>query len=149
MAYIKSYSNYVLKSKHQVTNDGTIYERDYTTIGGLGNYTKNQTPIYQTGNFIMTVNNEKVNAKILSNEKWEENANGEIWTYSNVENISSNTEFKDNKIVLKEDFHSLLDFAYFGSCTELVRTSITDALNKFPGELFATDITYDNDTEKI
>ena len=149
MAYIKSYSNYVLKSKHQVTNDGTIYERDYTTIGGLGNYTKNQTPIYQTGNFIMTVNNEKVNAKILSNEKLEENANGEIWTYSNVENISSNTEFKDNKIVLKEDFHSLLDFAYFGSCTELVRTSITDALNKFPGELFATDITYDNDTEKI
>ena len=55
MAYIKSHSNYVLKTKHQLTKDGTVWERDMTTIGGLNQYAKGQVPIYKSGNFIITV----------------------------------------------------------------------------------------------
>ena len=58
MAYIKSFSNYVLKRKQQDINSGTIYERDITTIGGLNQFAKGQVPIYKSGNFIITVNNE-------------------------------------------------------------------------------------------
>ena len=36
--YIKSHSNYVLKKKHQEVNNGDIYERDITTIGGLNQF---------------------------------------------------------------------------------------------------------------
>ena len=149
MAYVKSYSNYILRSKHQNVNDGTVYERDYTTIGGVGNFTKDQTPIYQTGNFLMTVGTDKVNVKPYAEKDWEKNEDGEIWTYKNVKNASGVTEYNDHKIVLKEDYYSLLDFAYYGSCSELVRTSLTDAMSRFPGELFVTNIPYSSDTETI
>jgi hypothetical protein len=53
--FIKSHSNYVLKSKHQTTNDGTIWERDITTIGALNQFSPGQMPIYQSSNFIISV----------------------------------------------------------------------------------------------
>ena len=43
---VKSYSNYILKRNHQSLTDGTVYERDITTIGGVNRYTKGQIPIY-------------------------------------------------------------------------------------------------------
>ena len=46
--YVKSYSNYVLKTKHQETNDGIIYERDITTIGGRDHFAAGQIPIYKS-----------------------------------------------------------------------------------------------------
>ena len=58
MAYIKSHSNYVLKKKHQTINNGIIYERDITTIGGLNQFSPNQVPIYKSSNFIITINND-------------------------------------------------------------------------------------------
>lgn len=58
MPYIKSYSNYVLKKRHQSVSDGTIYERDITTIGGRDNFSKGQVPLYQSGNFVITVHND-------------------------------------------------------------------------------------------
>ena len=55
MALIKSHSNYVLKSKHQVIEDGTIWERDITTIGGISDFPSGQIPVYKSGNFIISV----------------------------------------------------------------------------------------------
>lgn len=63
MGYIKSHSNYVLKSRHQLTNDGTILERDITTIGGLNQFSKGQVPIYKSSNFIITVNDSDTDRK--------------------------------------------------------------------------------------
>ena len=48
---------------------------------------------------------------------------------------SSNDIENDLKIVLKQDYYDLSDFAYFGSCSELIRASLTDILARFPGEL--------------
>lgn len=137
MGYIKSYSNYVIKKRHQLTNDGTIYERDITTIGGLNQFAKGQTPIYQSGNFIITVNNDSSYVKDYSNNNWLKNSSSsdEVWTLTNVSGDTNNS----NKTfdVVKQDYYSLRDFAYYGSCSELIRASITDIIGRFPGELYA------------
>ena len=142
MPYIKSHSNYVLKKRHQNVNGGTIYERDITTIGGRNNFSKGQVPIYQSGNFVITINNEDNVQKSVYSQGWEQNDNGEVWTLESLEGlIKDETGSEDQKIVLKQDYYNLRDFAYFGSCSELIRASISDILKKFPGELF---VPYDN-----
>lgn len=138
MGYIKSKSNYVIKTKHQNTNDGTIYERDAVTIGGIDQFAPNQVPIYKSGNFILTINNESNPSKKISNDKWEENDNGVVWTLNDVKNIDEDTDEINANIVLKKDYYSLKDFAYFGSCSELIRVSINDILTRFPGEMYGS-----------
>ena len=142
MAYIKSYSNYVLKRKHQDINSGTIYERDITTIGGLNQFAKGQVPIYKSSNFIITVNNENnANRNFINDGGWEKNGTGDTWTLSSI-NESNGVESTEKtlKIVLKQDYYKLRDFAYFGSCVELIRASIIDIVNRFPGELYVPSI---------
>ena len=139
MALIKSYSNYVLKRKHQNINSGSIYERDITTIGGLNQFAKGQIPIYKSSNFIITVNNDVKSSRNHLNSGWEKNGSSDIWTISNI-NASNDSESSGNtlKIVLKQDYYKLKDFAYFGSCVELIRASIIDIANRFPRRIICT-----------
>lgn len=135
--YIKSHSNYVLKSKHQTINDGTIWERDITTIGGLNQFAPGQTPIYQSSNFIITVRDDRRGSNQYNTKNWERGISGDVWTLETVKQMVSDYEDeKDTKIVLKQDYYDFRDFAYYGSLTELFRSSITDIVNRFPGELF-------------
>lgn len=138
--YTKSHSNFVLKNKHKTINGGTIFERDWTTIGGIDSFAPNQVPIYRSGNFLITVNNDNAPKKDIKKDKWYENQDGDSWNYDYVENVTSNTESQADKIVVKNDYHSLYDFAYYGSCAELVRGSINGILDRFPGELYITNI---------
>lgn len=135
--YIKSHSNYVVKKQHQLTNDGVIYERDITTIGGLNKFAKGQKPIYQSGNFIITVRDDQNGTKNYTNDKWFKNNDSEIWTLSNLSSITESTE-DTTEIVIKQDYYKLKDFAYYGSCSELIRGSLTDIVDRFPGELYST-----------
>ena len=140
MAYIKSHSNYVLKKKHQnLTNGGSVFERDITTIGGLNQFAPGQKPIYRSGNFIITVNKDLSLTKEYGSSDWVKNGDAENWTSENITPITSSTE-DTNQIVLKQDCYSLRDFAYYGSCSELIRSSMTDIINKFPGELYSPSI---------
>ena len=153
MAYIKSHSNYVLKKRHQSTNDGTIYERDITTIGGRDNFAPGQVPLYRSGNFVITVNNDNDVVKSVQNSSWAKNTSGDVWTLDTLENYDiDDKSSEDTSIELKKNYYDLRDFAYFGSCAELIRASISDILAKFPGELYVpydgtvvSSVTY-NDT---
>lgn len=137
MALIKSHSNYVLKSKHQNVSDGTIWERDITTIGGVNQFSPGQIPIYNSNNFIISIRNEGKVSNQFNKPKWYENTEGNIWTLENVNAMTSPFEDEnDIKIVLKQDYYDFNDFAYYGSLSELFRTSITDVLSRFPGELY-------------
>ena len=137
MALTKSYSNYVLRKKHQNVNDGTVYERDMTTIGGLNQFSKGQIPIYKDGNFIITVRNDGGISNQYNTNKWEDNGDGTVWTLENVSGLTSNIDDEnDLKIVLKQDYYDFNDFAYYGSLSELFRTSINDIVSRFPGELY-------------
>lgn len=140
MGYIKSHSNYVIKKRHQDINDGTIFERDITTIGGINRFSKGQLPIYNSGNFIITARETNKTSKDYSNDNWFKNGGEDIvWTYQDAAQQSQQKE-DSLSIVLKRDYYSLRDFAYFGSCSELIRASITDIINRFPGELYAIEL---------
>lgn len=138
--YIKSHSNYVLKSKHQSITDGTIWERDITTIGGLNTFTPHQTPTYRSNNFIITVRDDGGVSKQHNTKKWVDNgSNSEVWTVKSISSTTTSTDFEDDtEIVLKQDYYDFSDFAYYGSLSELFRASITDAISRFPGELYCT-----------
>lgn len=139
MPYIKTHSNYVLQSRHQSVSDGTIWERDITTIGGVNQFSPGQIPIYRSSNFIITVRNDGKVSNQYNKGKWVENESGDVWT---LETLSATTsEFEDQndvKIVLKKDYYDFRDFAYYGSLSELFRSSINDVFNRFPGELYLT-----------
>jgi len=135
--YIKSHSNYVLKTKHQQTNDGIIYERDITTIGGRDQFAKGQVPIYRTGNFVITTNNDSNTYKKVTERDWHRSDEGEIWTINTLKGFEKDEKSSyDKKIVIKKDYLDLRDYAYYGSCSELMRVSIEDILKNYPGELF-------------
>lgn len=138
--YIKSHSNYVLKKKHQDINSGTIFERDITTIGGLNQFAKGQTPIYKSSNFIITVNNETLPSRQIDNGEWFKSPSGDdIWTMKDVNML--NDEVKEScEVVLKQDYYSLRDFAYYGSCVELIRASINNIVTKFPGSIYVPSV---------
>ena len=140
MPYIKSHSNYVLNKKHQDISDGTIWERDITTIGGVNQFAAGQIPIYKSSNFIITVRNDGKFANQYNQIKWKENEeSGHTWTLESLSGMTS--EFEDQndvKIVLKQDYYDFCDFAYYGSLTEMFRASINDVLSRFPGELYIT-----------
>ena len=140
MAFIKSHSNYVLKKRHQDVSDGTIWERDITTIGGVNQFAPGQIPIYKSSKFIITVRNDGKISNQYNQTKWKENESGNTWTLQTISGMTS--EFEDQndvKIVLKQDYYDFCDFAYYGSLTEMFRASITDILQRFPGELYCTD----------
>ena len=137
MAFIKSHSNYVLKKNHQTISDGTIWERDITTIGGVNQFSPGQVPIYKSSNFIITVRNDGKVANQYNKTKWKENESGDTWTLETISGMTS--EFEDQndvKIVLKQDYYDFCDFVYYGSLTEMFRASINDVLSRFPGELY-------------
>ena len=141
MPYIKSHSNYVLQSKHQNISDGTIFERDITTIGGVSDFPNGQTPIYRSSSFIVSVRSGSKPSNQYNTEKWQENdVSGTVWNLQSISGLTSDIdEDNDTKIVLKQDYYDLSDFAYYGSLTELFRTSVTDIVSRFPGELYATN----------
>ena len=138
--YIKSHSNYVLSKKHENINDGTIWERDITTIGGVNQFYHGQTPIYKSSNFIITVRNDGKASNEFNRTKWKGNESGDTWTLENLSGLTSEYEEQnDLKIVLKQDYYDFRDFAYYGSLNELFRSSINDVLTRFPGEMYGTD----------
>jgi hypothetical protein len=142
-SYIKSHSNYVLRKKHQTANKGTIFERDITTIGGRDNFAPGQVPVYKSGNFVITINNDNNHVKNHETVGWEKNPEGNIWTLDNLKEYKKDEIASDDLTInIKKDYYDLADFAYYGSCAEMIRASINDILLKFPGELYAP---YNND----
>jgi len=128
--YIKSHSNYVVKKKHQNVKNGYIIERDAFTVGGLDHFTDDKKPIYKSSNFLITVNNADYSDRDIRNDGWE----GSTWTLENVSETQANSA-NTMDINLKLDYHKLKDYAYYGSCSELIRSSINHIVSIFPGEL--------------
>lgn len=133
--YIKSHSNYTLRKQHQLVKNGTIFERDWVTIGGTGRFTPGQTPIYSNGNFIFTINNSPSYQKKHKYGHWVTSPDGDIvWTDDEVEDVNLPDTTSD--VEVNEVSNDLRDFAYYGSCVELVRASIEDIIKYFPAELY-------------
>ena len=147
MAYIKTHSNYVLKKRHKFVNgNGTVFERDITTIGGLNQFAPGQIPMYRSGNFIITVNNENNASRHIKGNGWAENPSGVTWTekiiaenYDTIASLSDTNQY----MYFNKDFYKFTDFSYYGSLSNMVKASLNDIVNYFPGELYFTGIEKD------
>ena len=135
MPYIRSPGNYVLKRKHQSTNDGVIYERDITTIGGRNQFAQGQTPIYRSGNFVITINTDSTEYKKPTITDWERNDSGDTWTLETLQNYQDDSVSSDDaSITVKKDYRDLRDFAYYAACAELITGSLNRIISSLPGE---------------
>ena len=133
--YKKSTSNYVIQEHHQSTNRGEIFEKDITTIGGRNYFDKNQIPVYNSSNFIITTTVETSSVRPTFDF---EDVSEDALTWNEVKDIN---EDEDTSIAIdvKPDVQDLRTFAYYGSCVELIRASLNHIIDTFPGELYITD----------
>ena len=139
-------SNYSLRTKHKSLNEKnkSILVRDYMVTTNNGGWDSGTIP-YGESNFKMVHRDDVKPGRKHSYGKWVLCGESETWDMSSIksglkeyESLVSN----DTKMVMKPLYKSLLDFAYFGSCVELIKASITDIVQKYPGELYVTNKEY-------
>lgn len=123
--YTKYNSSYILRKKHQETDKGTIWYRDWVN-GGWDRFVPGKTPFYKDGNFVFTTSN------IPDYQK--KHKYGE-WIGSYVYDDVKDSIAESNTVEVNTKSNDLRDFAYFGSCVELVRASIENIINEFPAQI--------------
>ena len=133
--YIKTHSNYILRTKHQNINGGEVFERDFTTIGGLNQFARGQQPIYDSNGFIITVNNEENQNRNLLTHDWAKNTLDNSYTWT-LENLPQTVDTTEENIKPNLNSNQLKDFAYYGSAVELIKTSLVHIIDTFPAELY-------------
>lgn len=128
--YTKYHSNYILRKKHQNTNKGPIYERDWVTIGNRNTVGAGKTLYYTDGNFVFTRNNVESypNKHKLSTSE-------NVWRYEDVQKSSDSS----SKIKILEKCNDIRDYVYYGSCVDLITSSIENIISQFPGAIFTTE----------
>lgn len=138
--YIKSNSLFTIKNIHAKTNAGTIYENDYVTIINNDGIYNDEMALFSDSNFkfkISTNNNDKkrhIRTNFIKPENGEE-----YWTKKDINNQNISEE---SKIVLKSNYNSLKDFAYYSSAVELIKATINDIVLRFPGGLYYYEKNY-------
>lgn len=120
------------------TEKGVITERDFGTLGERQRLEKGKRMLYTDSNFIFTVNKFGHTAKKHNLGKW-----AGFYTYQDV--VNANGDVNEVKVNYKSQ--DLRDFAYYGSCAELIRTSIENIVHEFPGRITTTDIKFKVDDE--
>ena len=137
----KSKSNFTLRRLHQSGSYGNIYERDYTTIVTNIPRSDGQIPIYNSPSFKLSVRAGINGQKKYNYGNWINNPNtcngnqGNLWTLGCMPEPNKT----DSKIKLKPSKKRLTDFACYGSALELIRTTLTNIVSKFPAELYITN----------
>lgn len=130
--YIVTRSNYTIKKHHASTGGSNIYERDYMATNNFGGWDSGVFPNSE-GNFKMVYRSDKNDARNHNFGKPLEFNGSTDWTMNN--GASQGGVTSESKILLKTDKTSLLNFACFGSCRELIKSSIRDIINKYPAEV--------------
>ena len=128
--YTKLNSKYILAKHHQTISQGTLYERDWTTIGNVHRLEPGKRPYYSNGNFLFTENILPVYKKKRKDGKWVGS-----YVYDDVKD----TVDVVNLIKLYTDSDNLCDYAYWGSMVELFRGSVEHIIKTFPGRLYTTE----------
>ncbi|MBP5722006.1 MAG: hypothetical protein J6X18_00280 [Bacteroidales bacterium] len=127
-------SNYTIRRRHRLVNDGQVTERDFMTTTNLGPWDSGSIP-YGESNFRMFYRNpENVRKKNIAGT-WLKSPCGEDTEFWDGTCIEKSGVTEEVLIKEKPNYKSLLDFAYFGSCVELVKSTIRKTINEFPGEL--------------
>lgn len=142
----KSKSNFTLKRLHQSGSYGKIFERDYTTIPDTTSYSDSQITTYSSPTFKLSVGKNYNTQKKYKYGEWLMNpsecaTNPELWTLGCLPPIRKQA----NKIVLKPHKRRLTDYVCYGSAMDLIRASISHIIEYFPGELFTSTGTFNEE----
>ena len=129
--YSKNNSTYTLRKRSQDINNGLITERDWSTVtGGYFRYSKGKRVIYSDSNFIFTTSNVQLPSK--RNRPTDEAVE---LTYDNVKDSKNIV----NDVSLNTESNDIRSFAYYGSCVELIESSISNIIATFPACIYITD----------
>lgn len=149
--YIITRSNYTVKKKHKTLNDNrTIYERDFMITNSNDTWNSNGSS-YGISSFKMVRDIKNGGHYRYNSGEWlKQDActdNSEIWTYNCVANKEDKND--ENNIKIIPNYNSLLNFAYYRSCKDLIQLSINDIIKRFPAELYFSSKKYDLDGESV
>lgn len=128
--FIKTKSNYVIRDKHQVVTDGTVFERDFMTISGSDGVSPDEEQYYRSSNFKFVVRSGINRQRKHTNGSWITPTN---------ESLCGKTISDDSRIILNPDYESMKDFAYYGSAVDMVKSTVINAVINFPAELYFTN----------
>lgn len=128
--YSKTYSNYVLRKRHQTLEDGsTMFERDWGTLGERHVIERGKKRVYSDSGFLFTDNT-------ISGNKYRNNT-GE-WSDAYTQDILGDTiDQTVNDTSILDESNDIRDYAYYGSAVELVRSTIENIVKWFPGRFWA------------
>lgn len=129
---IKSKSIYTVRSKHTTTVNGTIYENDNVTIIPNDGIFNEDMPLFSESNFKFRIGTGGNGRKKHSRGGWisVDGSNNNVWTLNNLP-IQHKTD--EGRVVIKPNYSSLKDFAYYGSAVELIKATINDLIMRYPG----------------
>lgn len=120
-----------MRSQRQHTDLGTLLERDWVTTNGLNvlRFGSGRKIWYNSGSFVFTTANIPSYHKKhkLSTETTE-------WKWNDCESADSTV----NTVMPTFNTTDMRDYAYYGSCAELIRATIEDVISDFPGRLTST-----------
>lgn len=120
-----------MRSRHQRTDLGTILERDWVTTNGLNvlRFGPGRKIWYNSGNFVFTT------ANIPTYHKKHKLATGiKTWTWDDCKSADGTV----NDVTPNFYTTDLRDYAYYGSCVEMIRSTVEDIISDFPGSLMTT-----------
>lgn len=134
--YIKSKTDYVLRKRHMLTNEGIIYENDKFTIMPEDNpYNDGSIITFSDSNFKFRKNLIPLVQKKIKQGNWIPPTSGfsDYWTADDCVSGISTSEYK---IILNQNCNTLRTFAYFGSAVELINATIKDIVLHYPGGIY-------------
>lgn len=120
-----------MRSRHQGTDLGTILERDWVTTNGLNvlRFGPGRKIWYNSGNFVFTT------ANIPTYHKKHKLATEiKTWTWDDCKSADGTV----NDVTPNFYTTDLRDYAYYGSCVEMIRSTVEDIISDFPGSLMTT-----------
>lgn len=120
-----------MRSRHQRTDLGTILERDWVTTNGLNvlRFGPGRKIWYNSGNFVFTT------ANIPTYHKKHKLATEiKTWTWDDCKSADGTV----NDVTPNFYTTDLRDYAYYGSCVEMIRSTVEDIISDFPGSMMTT-----------
>ena len=120
-----------MRSQHQHTDSGTLLERDWVTTNGLNvlRFGSGRKIWYNSGNFVFTT------ANIPSyHKKHKLSTETKEWKWDDCVSADNTV----NTVMPTFNTTDIRDYAYYGSCVELIRATIEEIISDFPGRLMST-----------
>lgn len=141
--YIKSHSNYILRSNPSPTENGYVYENDLLTTSQKSNIVNGNMISSTEGGFTFIVNTTPDDKKTYNND------GSEVKSYTLGDILLNNEDFEqivnlnETKIDVKEKkfielnkyYADLSKYCYFGSTNAMLNSSVSNIINNFPAGL--------------